>query len=56
MRRYEAVALLAVALLLIAGSLVWLAGPWGMLGIGVALGVIVLFVVDVKDPDTTARE
>lgn len=51
MRRYEAVILLAVALLLLVGGLVWLFGPFGMLAAGVTLAVVVLFVVDIKDPD-----
>lgn len=50
MRRYEAVVLLSVALVLIVAGLVWLCGPWGLLAPGVALAVVVLFVVDVQDP------
>lgn len=56
MRRYEAVILLAVALALIVGGLVWLFHAWGMVAAGLALAVVVLFVVDVKDPDINVRE
>jgi hypothetical protein len=47
-RRGEAVAALAAAVALIISGLVWLAGPWGLIGSGVALAVAVLF-VDVDD-------
>lgn len=51
MRRHEAVTLLAVALLLIVAGSVWLLKAWGLLGAGVVLAVIVLFVVNIEDPD-----
>lgn len=50
MRRHEAVILLAVALLLLIAGLVWLLKAWGLLGTGLALALIVLFVVNVEDP------
>lgn len=51
MRRGEAVAALAVSVALIVAGLVWLAGPWGLIGSGVALLVVLLFVVDVDVSD-----
>lgn len=43
MRRSEAVALLALALVLIVTGVVWLAGPWGLVGAGAVLALMVLF-------------
>jgi hypothetical protein len=48
-RRYEAVVLLAVALALVLAGVVWLAGPWGLVGGGVVLAALVLFVFDVRE-------
>jgi hypothetical protein len=48
MRRYEAIALLAVALALIVAGLVWLLGPFGFLASGLALLSVALFVIDVE--------
>jgi hypothetical protein len=45
----EARALLAAGLLAVAAALVWLFGPWGLLGIGVAYTIAALFLVDVKE-------
>ena len=49
MRRHEAVVLLAVALALVMTGVVWLAGPWGLVGGGAVLAAGVLFVFDVKE-------
>jgi hypothetical protein len=49
MRRYEAVVLLAVALALVVTGVVWLAGPWGLVGSGVVLAAVALTVFDVKE-------
>lgn len=45
----EARALLGTGLAAIAAALVWLFGPWGLLGIGVAYTLAALFLVDVKE-------
>lgn len=51
MRRHEAVALVALAVLLTIAGVTWLFGPWGLTGSGVALAAIALFAVDVpNDP------
>jgi len=49
MRRGEAVVLLAVALALVVVGVVWLAGPWGLVGSGAALAVVTLFVVRIRE-------
>ena len=49
MRRRELVALLTFALLLAVGGVVWLFGPLGMLAAGLALGVLALTVIDIKE-------
>lgn len=51
MRRVEALILLGTSLALIVAGLVWLFGPYGLLGAGAALGLLTLFVFDVR-PDT----
>jgi hypothetical protein len=56
MTRREAVAALAVAAALIAGGLTWLAGPWGLICSGVALAVLVLLGVNIRDEERGARE
>lgn len=47
MRRAEAAAVLAVAVLSLVAGVTWLFGPFGLVGAGVVLAVVVLFVVDV---------
>jgi len=49
MTRREAVLCLIAAFILITSGLVWLVGAWGMIASGVALGVTILFVVEVED-------
>lgn len=49
MRRSEAVALLAVALTLVISGVVWLAGPWGLVGAGVVLAVLTLFAFTIRE-------
>lgn len=59
----EARLLFAAGVLMTAGALVWLFGPWGLLGSGVAITLAALFLIDVKerareavaDPDWTER-
>lgn len=60
----EARLLSAAGVLMTAGALVWLFGPWGLLGSGVAITLAALFLIDVKeqargeavaDPDWTDR-
>jgi hypothetical protein len=53
-RRIEAVALFAFALLLAVAGLAWLFGPYGLLGAGLALIVVTLFALDIKDGDREA--
>ncbi|MFI7042668.1 hypothetical protein ACIBI0_38825 [Microbispora rosea] len=48
-RRSEAVALLAVALVLVISGVVWLAGPWGLVGAGVVLAALTLFAVNIRE-------
>lgn len=45
----EAKAAAAVAVLLITAGLVWLYGPYGLIGAGVGIGLLVLFVVEVRE-------
>jgi hypothetical protein len=45
----EARALFAAGVLMTAGALVWLFGPWGLLGSGLALTTTALFLIDVKE-------
>lgn len=49
MRRVEAVVLLAVAALMVAAGAVWLFGAYGLIGAGVALAGLVLFVFDIRE-------
>lgn len=49
MTRWEARALLAFALLALVGGLTWLLGPFGLIGAGSLLLVVVLFVIDVRE-------
>ena len=49
MRRREVVVLVAAAVVLLVAGLVWLFGPFGLLGAGVGLAVVALFVVDVEE-------
>ena len=44
MPRRELIALLLVAFALITAGVVWLTGPWGLIGSGVVLGVVMMFV------------
>jgi hypothetical protein len=50
-RRVEAVAALAVAVTLIVAGMVWLFGAYGLIGSGLVLAALTLFVFDVR-PDT----
>lgn len=54
MTRREAQMSLLVALALVVAGAVWLFGPYGLLGGGLALAVLVLFVIDVKESDGEA--
>lgn len=54
MTRREAQLALLLALALVVAGAVWLYGPWGLLVGGVALALLVLFVIDVKEPDGEA--
>lgn len=47
--RREALAALVVAGVLVAAGLVWLFGPYGLIGSGFALAALVLFGVDVEE-------
>jgi predicted PurR-regulated permease PerM len=47
--RSEARALLALAVVLLVAGLVWLFGPYGLLGAGLLLAVLVLFVFNVEE-------
>lgn len=49
MRRTEVAALAVFALLCVAVAAAWLAGGWGLLGVGVTVLALLLFVVDVKE-------
>lgn len=40
---------LGVAVALIVAGLTWRFGAWGLIGSGVGLGALVLFVIDVKE-------
>lgn len=55
MRRREAVALLLVAAGLIAAGLVWLFGPYGLIGSGLGFGAAVLFVFDIREEFPSAE-
>lgn len=55
MTRREAVALLLVAAALIAAGLVWLFGPFGLIGSGIGFGVAVLFVFDIREEFPSAE-
>jgi hypothetical protein len=54
--RREAAGLLLLALGLVVAGVVWLFGPYGLVAAGVALGVLVLFVVDVNEVPREAVE
>lgn len=45
----EARLLLAAGVLMTAGALVWLLGPWGLLASGLCLTFLALFLVEVKE-------
>jgi NAD(P)H-hydrate repair Nnr-like enzyme with NAD(P)H-hydrate dehydratase domain len=45
----EAKAAVALAALLITAGLVWLFGPYGLIGAGVGVLLLALFVIDVKE-------
>ena len=45
----EARLALAAGVLMTAGALVWLLGPWGLLASGIVLTAAALFLVDVKE-------
>ncbi|MET8265948.1 hypothetical protein ABZU92_18370 [Micromonospora arida] len=45
----EALAVLAVAYALAAAGVVWLFGPYGLIGAGLGLAAGALFVIDVKE-------
>lgn len=47
--RREAVAALVAAGLLVVAALVWLFGPYGLLGSGVAIAAVTLFVFDIRE-------
>lgn len=49
MRRREAVVLLASAALLVVAGVTWLAGAWGLIGSGVCLAALTLFVFDIRE-------
>lgn len=49
MRRSEALALLGSALALIVAGLVWLFGAYGLIGSGVAVAALTLFVFEVRE-------
>ena len=49
MRRREAVTALAAALLLVVAGVVWLWGPYGLIGSGVGLALLTLFVFDIRE-------
>ncbi|MGW3808846.1 hypothetical protein [Micromonospora sp. NPDC005113] len=42
-------AVLAVAYLAVAAGVVWLFGPYGLIGAGIGLAAAALFVIDVKE-------
>jgi predicted PurR-regulated permease PerM len=48
MRRYEAIAALALAVLLLVAGFAWLFGPLGLIASGAALLSVTLFVLDVE--------
>lgn len=52
MTRSEARTALAAGLALLVAGLVWLVGPWGLVGPGIVLLVIALFVAEVKETDS----
>lgn len=45
----EARLLFACGVLMTAGALVWLLGPWGLLASGVCITAASLFLIDVKE-------
>ncbi len=45
----EARALFTAGVLMTAGALVWLFGPWGLLGSGLAITLAALFLIDVRE-------
>lgn len=45
----EARLLFAAGVLMTAGALVWLFGPWGLLGSGLAITLAALFLIDVRE-------
>ena len=47
--RREAVAVLAAGLALLVAGVVWLFGPFGLIGAGVVLAVVALFGLEVGD-------
>lgn len=49
MTRREATVLLGVAMALVIAGLTWLFGPYGLLGAGVALTALTLFVFDIRE-------
>ena len=49
MTRLEALVLFAAAVTLIVAGLVWLLGPWGLIGSGVALAAVALFAFDLRE-------
>jgi hypothetical protein len=52
--RREAQFALLIALALVTAGTVWMFGPYGLVGGGLLLAVLVLFVIDVKEPDGEA--
>lgn len=48
MTRFEAVIAVAVAVALVVCGVVWLWGAYGLIGSGVVLGLVTLFVFDVR--------
>jgi len=50
-RRREAIFALCFALTAVTAGVTWLFGPYGLIGIGVAVAAVVLFVVDFKEDE-----
>ena len=45
----EALCVLAVAYAAVTAGVVWLFGPYGLIGAGIVLAALVLFVIDVRE-------
>lgn len=55
MRRVEAVVLRAAAVVMVVAGVVWLFGPYGLLGAGAGLAAVVLFVFDIREEGPRAE-